>query len=303
MALPLRNYPSKVLLFGEYAIIRGARALAAPFPDFSGRWAWQTAGKPASPELGGLLAYLEGLRRDGVLLAEMDLHAFARELGKGLFFESGIPVGYGLGSSGAVVAAVYDAFCTAPEADLLRLRDQLAQMESFFHGASSGIDPLVCLLGEPLLLQGKKEARIVSAPESGGGLFLLDTGMSRETAPLVGIFLKKCEDPAFSSRLESALLPASDAAIQAYLASGQAGLPEAFEAISRFQWHDFQEMIPEAFRPLWKKGLDSPHYKIKLCGAGGGGFLLGIAPDLETARRELPPSLPILPLTTRYPTT
>ncbi|MFZ2898270.1 MAG: mevalonate kinase [Saprospiraceae bacterium] len=286
MTLSARNYPSKVLLFGEYVIIRGARALAVPYPDFSGRWAWAAADKP-SPELAGLLGYLEQLYDDGALLAEMDLHTFARELGKGLFFESGIPVGYGLGSSGAVVAAVYEAFCTAPEAGLPQLREQLAQIESFFHGASSGIDPLVCLLGEPLLLQGKEEAEVVSAQESRSGLFLLDTGMSRETAPLVRIFLKKCEDPAFSSRIESALLPASDAAIRAWLAGDQAGLLQAFEAISRFQWHDFQEMIPETFRPLWKKGLDSPHYKIKLCGAGGGGFLLGIAPDLETALREL----------------
>jgi mevalonate kinase len=286
MTLPARNYPSKVLLFGEYVIIRGARALAVPYPDFSGRWAWAAAGKP-SPELAGLLAYLEQLHDDGDLLAEMDLRAFARELGKGLFFESSIPAGYGLGSSGAVVAAVYETFCTAPEADIPLLREQLAQIESFFHGASSGIDPLVCLLGEPLLLKGKEEAEIVSAAESGGGLFLLDTGMSRETAPLVRIFLKKCEDPAFISRIESALLPASDAAIHAYLSGDQAGLLRAFEAISHFQWHDFQEMIPETFRPLWQKGLNSSHYKIKLCGAGGGGFLLGIAPDLEMARREL----------------
>jgi mevalonate kinase len=286
MALLHRNYPSKLLLFGEYVIIRGARALAAPYPDFSGRWAWAGAGR-SSPELTGLLGYLEQLQKDGALLAEMDLRAFAGELGKGLFFESSIPVGYGLGSSGAVVAAVYEAFCTAPEAGIPRLREQLAQIESFFHGASSGIDPLVCLLGKPLLLRGKEEAEIVGAPESGSGLFLLDTGMSRETAPLVRIFLKKCEDPAFSGRIESALLPASDAAIRACLAGDQAGLLRAFEAISRFQWHDFQEMIPEAFRPLWEKGLDSPHYKIKLCGAGGGGFLLGLAPDLEAALREL----------------
>lgn len=300
MPFPSRDYPSKVLFFGEYAIIRGARALAVPYPDFSGRWAWSPAGGP-SPELTGLLGYLEQLQTNGALLAEMDLRAFAGDLGKGLFFESGIPVGYGLGSSGAVVAAVYEAFCTAPATEIPLLRCQLAQIESFFHGASSGIDPLVCLLGEPLLLRGKEEAEIVDAPQSGGGLFLLDTGISRETAPLVRIFLQKCEDPAFINRIENGLLPASDAAIQAWLAGDQAGLLRAFEAISRFQWNDFQEMIPETFKPVWERGLHSPHYKIKLCGAGGGGFLLGISPDLETARRELPPSLPILPLTTQQP--
>ncbi len=48
-------------------------------------------------------------------------------------------------------------------------------------------------------------------------------------------------------------------------------------------------MIPGSFRALWEKGLDSPDYQLKLCGAGGGGFLMGIARNLEQAREYLAP--------------
>jgi mevalonate kinase len=35
-------------------------------------------------------------------------------------------------------------------------------------------------------------------------------------------------------------------------------------------------MIPQSFQDLWQQGLDEGHFALKLCGAGGGGFLLGM---------------------------
>jgi mevalonate kinase len=35
--------------------------------------------------------------------------------------------------------------------------------------------------------------------------------------------------------------------------------------------------VPEKWHALWQQGLDSKQFYLKLCGAGGGGFLLGIA--------------------------
>ena len=46
-------------------------------------------------------------------------------------------------------------------------------------------------------------------------------------------------------------------------------------------------MIPEAFRKIWQYGLETHSYYLKLCGSGGGGFLLGFTDDLEKARTEL----------------
>jgi mevalonate kinase len=35
-------------------------------------------------------------------------------------------------------------------------------------------------------------------------------------------------------------------------------------------------IIPE-FKSIWKQGIDSDAYYLKLCGAGGGGYLLGFS--------------------------
>ena len=45
------------------------------------------------------------------------------------------------------------------------------------------------------------------------------------------------------------------------------------------------EMIPSLFRDLWKNGLVTNDYNLKLCGAGGGGFILGHTKDLELAKK------------------
>jgi len=42
-------------------------------------------------------------------------------------------------------------------------------------------------------------------------------------------------------------------------------------------------MIPAAFIDVWKAGLETDDYYLKLCGSGGGGFLLGFAENLDKA--------------------
>jgi mevalonate kinase len=40
---------------------------------------------------------------------------------------------------------------------------------------------------------------------------------------------------------------------------------------------------------VWKNGLQTNDYYLKLCGSGGGGYILGFAPDLDKARAALKP--------------
>jgi mevalonate kinase len=42
-------------------------------------------------------------------------------------------------------------------------------------------------------------------------------------------------------------------------------------------------MIPQVFHKLWKQGIDSNAYYLKLCGSGGGGFILGFTEDFDKA--------------------
>jgi mevalonate kinase len=46
-------------------------------------------------------------------------------------------------------------------------------------------------------------------------------------------------------------------------------------------------MIPAHYEKLWKQGLDSGEYYIKLCGSGGGGFLLGFTRNYDKAKQIL----------------
>ena len=46
-------------------------------------------------------------------------------------------------------------------------------------------------------------------------------------------------------------------------------------------------MIPKKFLKLWKKGLSTNDYIFKLCGSGGGGFLLGFTLDIKKTFKTL----------------
>ena len=37
----MKQYPAKLLLFGEHVLLLGATALAVPVPLFSGHWDWE----------------------------------------------------------------------------------------------------------------------------------------------------------------------------------------------------------------------------------------------------------------------
>ena len=40
-------------------------------------------------------------------------------------------------------------------------------------------------------------------------------------------------------------------------------------------------VIPNKFYEVWERGLKSENYFLKLCGSGGGGFILGFSKDLK----------------------
>ena len=46
-------------------------------------------------------------------------------------------------------------------------------------------------------------------------------------------------------------------------------------------------MIPQQFHEIWQKGLETNDYYLKLCGSGGGGYILGFTQDLEKAKKAL----------------
>lgn len=289
----MRNYPAKLLLFGEHVLLLGASALAVPVPAFEGKWS-----------LGGVLAppfkYREKLlqfadSKELRSIVGLDAERLKQDVSAGLFFTSNIPTGYGLGSSGALCAGIYDRYVSAKTSDPATLKNIFGQMESFFHGASSGIDPLTSYLNAPLLIRHTTEVSIADMqpwPQA-PLVFLIDTQMPRQTGPLVQWFLEQSRESAFSEKLHSELLPAHEAMLSAWLAADAARFWLYIRRVSRFQFEHFRPMIPSKMRPMWEQSFDSPHISLKICGAGGGGFMLGFAQNKD-AMPAIPAEFPVI---------
>lgn len=264
-----RSFSSKILLFGEYTVIGGAEALAIPYHPFSAYWG---QGAPAH-DWNTLLRFLTAHPE-----LEIDGQRLSHDLSQGGGFISNIPQGKGLGSSGALVAALLYSYGPKREWTLSEAKEHLAALESCFHGQSSGVDPLVSWVGKPLALEGARGVEVVDLPiERWASLdrwFLYDSGVARHSAPLVAVFKKKIENPEFAQRLED-LKGLVRECIENYEHLDEPMMGISMQALSRLQLSVFQEMIPPQIQSLWREGLESKQFALKLCGAGGGGFFIG----------------------------
>ena len=287
--------PAKILLFGEHIIIKGAQALVIPFPHFGGEWKYAKTDENYKEKQMDLAQFAKFLEQES-LPVQFDTQQFQQDLSNGLYFDSNIPTGYGLGSSGSVTAAVYERYSVDKQGvmvgsevdDLSFLKVLFSQMESFFHGMSSGIDPLICSVRQPIWLESKNEMQTISCePLENASLFLLDTKISRSTSPFVKIYLKNWEEKEYADFLIENLFPESNKAIQQYRKGEGQKLFQTIHKISEIQSDYFSQMIPSDFKKVWKQGLNGDDFKLKLCGAGGGGFILGITKDFEKTKTIL----------------
>lgn len=268
-------YPSKILLFGEYTILRNGEALAVPYPDYAAQWIEKTdtpsAFKPYLDQFAGYLA------KENDLKEIIDVNAFQDALTSGLDIASNIPIGYGAGSSGAVVAAVYDRFAKSPldTGEMKRLQQELGRMEDFFHHKSSGFDPLVCYVKKPLHITTGGDIRIVEHPiPLLSHMRLFDTAIHRFTGQLVETFQQRMKDEIFRTEVFDALLLLNSKCIASMIADNKTSFFESLRQLSEFQLQYFNFAIPPVIRGIWKNKLTYDTCIMKLCGAGGGGFMI-----------------------------
>ena len=138
---------------------------------------------------------------------------------------------------------------------------------------------MVSYLSTGVLIEKENECSRIEIPAKNAndfGLFIINSKIERRTAPLVEIFKEKLKtNSEFSDVVHSKLIPLNNEIIQCYIQNdAETGILKIKE-LSRLQYKNFKEMIPPAIDQLWKQGLDSGAYTMKLCGAGGGGFFLG----------------------------
>jgi mevalonate kinase len=277
-------YPAKLLLFGEHTVLQGSQALAMPLPKFGGRWAF-SEDKTLQYNLSDFNLYLKNLVEKGEI--DLNTEGVTHELSQGLHFKSNIPNGYGVGSSGALVAALYDVFCETPTTDLAELKTILGKMESFFHGASSGFDPLVCYTRKQILIKNDRSLAVLEAVKNDVNVFLLDTGIPRKGENMIRLFAEKSQNSTFKDLIINNLLPHIDNAIACFLQNQPSLLFETLHEISFFQYRYFPEAVPLSHKNVWLEGLNNGVYKLKLCGSGGGGFILGFCLDIKETKKML----------------
>ncbi len=303
MALGEKLYHAKVLLFGEYGIIKDAMGLSIPYDFYKGALVLpegepDATARQSNEHIARFAQYLETLQQDPTFEAHIDTESLRRDVEAGLYFDSSIPLGYGVGSSGALVAAIYERYASPrkkPEelttGDIVRLKGILGQMESFFHGHSSGLDPLICYMNLPILVRPHGAIDPVGIPASNaqgaGAIFLLDSGMQHATGKLIDIFFEKMKNEGFRKMLREEFGALNDACIQAFIEGRKKSLLENVRALSQVVLTHFSPMIPRSLRKIWLDGLQTDTYYLKLCGAGGGGFVLGFTDDYHKAARML----------------
>ena len=289
---------SKILLFGEYGIIEDSKGLSIPYNFFKGALKLPDSPSEKSKQSNSILIdFCSYLKQIGDL--DLDLILFEKHINEGLYFDSSIPKGYGVGSSGALVAAVYDKYSNnkitvlenLTREKLLKLKIIFSKMESFFHGKSSGLDPLNSYLSIPILIKSKDDINVTGIPsqksKGAGAVFLLDSGKTGSTAPMVSIFMEKMKSEGFRKMISSQFIKHTNICVDSFLSGDINKLLQNTKKLSRIVFENFKPMIPDEFHHLWKKGIDSGSYFLKLCGSGGGGYILGFAPDIEQAKKDL----------------
>ena len=298
MELKENSYPSKILLFGEYGVLLGLDALAMPLSLYSGQLDSKEAG--VDVDLVRFLAYLKKIKPTIPYVFHIDL--LEADINKGLCFKSNIPLHYGLGSSGALVAAIFEKYSEPskrnPQTDIRALKTTLALIESYFHGQSSGIDPLVSLLKYPVLVSKTGSVvrikKNILPPEPKLQLFLVDSQVSGKTGDLVEQFMKRLEEKDFSESFRGAYRKYSNAAISHLLNKQFDDFVQCFRELSNFQLSEMSELIPDSIKEYFQMGISSGNYSLKLCGSGGGGFFLGISTKKEIVEKEIKLSVQFL---------
>ena len=298
MKAPL--FYSKILLFGEYGIIKNSKGLSIPYNFYKGGLKiGDINSNSAKRSNQSLCLFRNYLKQIDALIVVFDFKKMNRDLLEGMYFDSTIPQGYGVGSSGALVAAFYDRYAVnkytilenLTRDKILKLKNIFSNMESYFHGKSSGLDPLNSYLSLPILIHSKNEIETTGIPlqssKGKGAVFLLDSGESSETAPMVDIFFKSMKNKNFNKMIKEDFIKTTDSCVDNFLAGDFKSLFSDTKKLSQIVFENFKPMIPQNFHKIWKTGIESNDYFLKLCGSGGGGYILGFSEDFEKAKSAL----------------
>lgn len=283
--MEVRKYYGKVILFGEYSMIFGSSALLMPLYSGFAHWdyIWRCRGKKNYSSNRSLHSFANYLGEKEYFTEKIDIQKFKDELKRGLFLDSCIPTGYGVGSSGALTAAVYDRFKSNEIDDPMELKRFLGDMENCFHGSSSGLDPLQCYYGKPFILTEEMQIKMLEndfIPEK-IRIFLIDSKVKSDTKSLVNYFKEQRENPRYLKAFNELYYPFVSRCINSLISGDVDGFFDDLMHLSYYQVVMLRPMITDNVLPLFSMKRSDAHFQIKICGSGGGGYFLGFSDDAE----------------------
>lgn len=285
------KFSAKILLFGEYLVLHKSDALLIPLSKYSGELEFldnseelRNGKSHSNKTLKNLHQYIIKECELSDLKKWFDIDRLELDIEKGLYFNSNIPVGYGIGSSGALTAALFNEYgkirFNEIKTDMLELKKYLASLESYFHGKSSGLDPLLSYLHQGIHVQDS-DMKVNDIDYSIANPFLIDTKKSRSTGDLVNIYHKKSLSTEYFDAIKNKLIRSNNQCIHLLSEGKETAFFSSLRELSSLQFEYFREMILTEYESLWTLGLETGDFYLKLCGAGGGGYLLGFTPNKE----------------------
>ena len=287
------KYPISILLLGEYEIFQNSMAIAIPSSHYFGRFRKfesktvqqaELADK-SNRELKKLLLFLtDNLSRYQFI----DLDRFEKDIHQGLYFESSVPNGSGLGNSGALTAAIYESYLYySRHNEFQSIKSDLSALESYFNGQSSGFYPLVSLLKKPLLMKGKSNVVYdidLSDFFSNYTLFLINANSKENTDTPANFYMGKYQNRSFRKIIDNEYIPIINQTIEAVVSADYRSFETQISRYSDFQLAHFGEMIPQNIAVYFKHGIDSGDFYLKFCDSGKSGVnILGLTRNRSKA--------------------
>ena len=270
------SFNSKILLFGEYGIMHDSNALSIPYKKFNGSLSKSNHlsedQKISNRNIESLYEYII---QEDYLNDIINSDNLKEEIDSGLYFDSNIPIGSGLGSSGALVSSIISRYSKVDLKSFSNseIKKIMSLVESKFHGNSSGFDPAVSYFNKPMLYSNQKIKLIERIAFKDFKVYIIDSQIDSSTKKMIKVFEDKISKSEFRLFFNSKFINNSNQCID-HLINTSKLFRDSVKELSNDTLHNFQEMIPEKLKNKWKEGIKNDSYYMKLCGSGGGGFFL-----------------------------
>ena len=270
------SFNSKILLFGEYGIMHDSNALSIPYKKFNGSLSksdhLSEDQKISNRNIESLYEYII---QEDYLNDIINSDNLKDEIDSGLYFDSNIPIGSGLGSSGALVSSIISRYSKVDLKSFSNseIKKIMSLVESKFHGNSSGFDPAVSYFNKPMLYSNQKIKLIERIAFKDFKVYIIDSQIDSSTKKMIKVFEDKISKSEFRLFFNSKFINDTNQCID-HLINTSKLFRDSVKELSNDTLHNFQEMIPEKLKNKWKEGIKNDSYYMKLCGSGGGGFFL-----------------------------